>query len=91
VSAIDVDRDYLQSIALIIQNFFFYLMIPGILATVWEGVRHWGSWQERQVYDQEPFSIPQSGRRERKEFWMPLIFYLFAWLVHPLLLSFVVV
>ena len=41
VSAVDVDRDYLQSLAIILQNFFFYLMMPGILATVWEGVRHW--------------------------------------------------
>ena len=41
VSAVDVDRDYLQNIAIILQNFFFYLMMPGILACVWEGVRHW--------------------------------------------------
>lgn len=41
VSAIDVDRDYLQNLAIILQNFFFYLMMPGILACVWEGVRHW--------------------------------------------------
>lgn len=41
ISAIDVDRDYLQSVAIIVQNFFFYLMIPGTLAAVWEGVRHW--------------------------------------------------
>ena len=41
VSAIDVDRDYLQEIPIILQNFFFFLMTPGILACVWEGVRHW--------------------------------------------------
>ena len=41
VSAVDVDRDYLQDIPIILQNFFFYLMTPGILACVWEGVRHW--------------------------------------------------
>ena len=41
VSAVDVDRDYLQSVAIILQTFFFYLMVPGILAVVWEGVRHW--------------------------------------------------
>lgn len=41
ISAIDVDRDYLQSVAIIVQVFFFYLMVPGILAVVWEGVRHW--------------------------------------------------
>ena len=81
VSAVDVDRDYLQNIPIILENFFFYLMVPGILATVWEGVRHWGSWQERQIYDRDPFSLPQNDRRAKKEFYMPLVFYLFAWLV----------
>ncbi|MCJ1387973.1 hypothetical protein MMC18_000816 [Xylographa bjoerkii] len=79
-SAVDVDRDYLQDLAIILQSFFFYLMIPGLLGVVWEGVRHWGSWQERQVYDQDPFSLPQNDKRSRKEFFMPLTFYLFAWL-----------
>jgi len=41
ISAIDVDRDYIQSVAIIIQVFFFYMMVPGIMAVVWEGVRHW--------------------------------------------------
>ncbi|MCJ1287830.1 hypothetical protein MMC26_007182 [Xylographa opegraphella] len=79
-SAVDVDRDYLQGLAIILQSFFFYLMIPGLLGVVWEEVRHWGSWQERQAYDQDPFSLPQNDKRSRKEFFMPLIFYLFAWL-----------
>lgn len=39
--SIDVDRDYLQSTAIILQSFFYYLMLPGLLAGVWEGVRHW--------------------------------------------------
>ncbi|MCJ1308704.1 hypothetical protein MMC25_002358 [Agyrium rufum] len=81
ISAIDVDRDYLQGTAIVLENFFFYLMVPGILAVVWEGVRHWGSWQERQIYDREPFSLPQKwDLREQKEFYLPLVFYLFAWL-----------
>ena len=41
VSAIDVDRYYLQSSPLIIQTIFWYLMVPGLLACVWESVRHW--------------------------------------------------
>ena len=41
ISSVDVDRDYLQGSGLVIQTFFWYLMIPGLLATVWEGVRHW--------------------------------------------------
>ena len=40
-SAVDVDRDYLQGLAIILQTFFFYLMIPGLLGVVWEGIRHW--------------------------------------------------
>lgn len=40
-TGIDVDRDYLQSTAIILQSFFGTLMMPGILATVWEAVRHW--------------------------------------------------
>lgn len=41
ISAIDVDRYYLQSSPLIIQTLFWYLMVPGLLACVWENVRHW--------------------------------------------------
>jgi hypothetical protein len=41
LSAIDVDRYYLQSAPIIVQTFFWYLMIPGLLACVWESVRHW--------------------------------------------------
>ncbi|KAI9676847.1 MAG: hypothetical protein M1817_006686 [Caeruleum heppii] len=78
--SVDIDRGYVLSLPIILQNFFYYLMIPGILAAVWESVRHWGSWQERQIYDRDPFSIPQDSTRGKREFWMPLIFYLFAFL-----------
>jgi|SRR5436190_3933248 len=40
-TSIDVDRNYLQSIAIILQSFFYHLMFPATLAAVWEGVRHW--------------------------------------------------
>lgn len=39
--SIDVDRNYCQSMAIMLQSFFFFLMVPIMLATVWEGVRHW--------------------------------------------------
>ena len=39
--SIDVDRAYLQGLAIVLQNFFYFLMTPGILAAVWESVRHW--------------------------------------------------
>ncbi|KAF2459479.1 hypothetical protein BDY21DRAFT_191340 [Lineolata rhizophorae] len=80
ITAVDVDRDYLQSIALILQSFFFCLMLPGTLAMVWEATRHWGSWQERQIVDSDPYGLPQDDRRSKTEFWLPLVFYLFAWL-----------
>jgi hypothetical protein len=41
ISSVDVDRDFLQDMAIILQSFFFYLMYPGTLAAVWEAVRHW--------------------------------------------------
>ena len=41
INGVDVDRDYLQSTPIILQSFFYYLMLPGILACVWESVRHW--------------------------------------------------
>lgn len=96
LTGVDVDRYYLQQIPIILQSFFFVLMVPGILAAVWESTRHWwvpntsltyqrlifyrGSWQERQAVDREPFSLPQDDKRARVEFWLPLVFYLFAWL-----------
>ena len=85
-TGLDVDRD-LPSMSLILQSFFYFLMIPALLAAVWESVRHWGSWQERQIIDRDAFSLPPGGSRDRKEFWMPLIFYLFAFMVRTLLIA----
>lgn len=39
--SIDVDRWYLQGLPILLQSIFYYLMVPGILAAVWESVRHW--------------------------------------------------
>ena len=41
ITSIDEDRDYLQEIAIVLQTLFFMLMVPGTLAMVWEGTRHW--------------------------------------------------
>lgn len=41
INGVDVDRDYLQSTSIVLQSFFYYLMLPGVLACVWESVRHW--------------------------------------------------
>ncbi|KAF2174772.1 hypothetical protein K469DRAFT_704375 [Zopfia rhizophila CBS 207.26] len=80
LTGVDVDRYYLQQMPIILQSFFFMLMVPGALAMVWEATRHWGSWQERQIVDRDPFVLPQDDKRAKTEFWLPLIFYLFAWL-----------
>lgn len=80
-TAVDVDRYYLPQLPIILTSFFWFLMQMGIMALVWEAVRHWGSWMERQYVDPDPFSLRQEGRRYWVEFWLPLIFYLFLWLV----------
>jgi hypothetical protein len=80
LTGIDVDRYYLQQIPIILQSFFYVLMFPGTLAMVWEATRHWGSWQERQIVDRDPYGLPQDDRRSRTEFFLPLVFYFFAWL-----------
>jgi hypothetical protein len=41
LTGVDVDRYYLQQIPIVLQSFFFVLMVPGILAAVWEATRHW--------------------------------------------------
>jgi hypothetical protein len=50
---------------------------------VWEAVRHWGSWMERQFIDPDPFVLREDDKRAQVELYVPLIFYLFLWLVSP--------
>lgn len=54
----------------------------GILSYLglWEANHCRGSWQERQIVDADPYGMPQDDRRAKVEFWLPLVFYLFAWL-----------
>ena len=78
---VDVDRYYIQELPITVTVFFWFLMCQGTMALVWEAVRHWGSWQERQYIDPNPFELRQDDRRAMCEFWMPLWFYLWVWLV----------
>ncbi|KAJ9666493.1 hypothetical protein H2201_003416 [Coniosporium apollinis] len=80
ITGIDIERNYLQSTAIILQSFFYSLMFPGTLAMVWEATRHWGSWQERQICDIDPYRLPQDDKRSKVEFYLPLVFYLLAWM-----------
>jgi len=40
-TGVDVDRDYILNTPFILQSVFMTLMVPGLLASVWEAVRHW--------------------------------------------------
>ncbi|KAK1973988.1 hypothetical protein LZ30DRAFT_787362 [Colletotrichum cereale] len=77
---IDVDRFYVVGLPIIINSFFWYLLQQFTIALVWEAVRHWGSWSERQAVDPDPFSLRDGDRRSKIEFWAPLWFYLWLWL-----------
>jgi hypothetical protein len=78
--SIDVDRDYLPGSALILNNIFYYCLLPTTLAATWESVRHWGSWQERQQVDVDAWVFQQDDTRSKIEFYQPLVFYLFDFL-----------
>lgn len=78
--AIDVDRDRIPGTAIILQSVFYYVSLPMILAAVWEMTRHWGSFEERKVLDEDPFALQAEDRRSKFEFYLPLIFYLFGFL-----------
>lgn len=77
---VDVDRYRVQELPIIVTTFFYYLMSLGTVCVVWEAVRHWGSWLERQYVDPNPFILPDDDRRSKIEFYLPLWFYLIAWM-----------
>ena len=79
--AIDVDREYIQSTAIVLQSVFYTVMLPTALAAVWEMARHWASWEERKVLDADPYHFEPDDRRSKVELYIPLFFYLFAFLV----------
>lgn len=43
-----------------------------------------GSFLERQLVDEDTFAFKQDDKRAKIEFYVPLVFYLFAFLVRPL-------
>jgi hypothetical protein len=81
IAGVDVDRYYVPELPIVLNNFFWILMLPTTMCVVWESVRHWGSWQERQLVDPNSFALKQDDRRSKVEFWIPLVFYFFAWMV----------
>ena len=61
--------------------FFYYLLCWGTTALVWEAVRHWGSWLQRQYVDPDAFALSDDDQRSKIEFYLPLWFYFWLWLV----------
>ena len=82
---VDVDRYYIQELPITVTVFFWYLMCMGTVAITWEAVRHWCSWQERQYIDPNPFVYSEDDRRAKIEFYLPLWFYAWVWLVSSLI------
>lgn len=80
IAGVDVDRYYVPELPIVLNNFFWILMLPTTMCVVWESVRHWGSWQERQLVDPNSFALKQDDRRSKVEFWIPLVFYFFTWM-----------
>lgn len=70
----------MQELPIVITCFFWFLICQGTTALVWEAVRHWGSWQERQFIDPNPFILPLDDKRAKMEFWLPMWFYFWTWL-----------
>lgn len=81
IAGVDVDRYYLTELPIVLCSFFYFLTLPTIMAVIWESVRHWGSWLERQVLDPDPFFLKQDDLRSQVELYLPLVFYFFAFLV----------
>jgi hypothetical protein len=81
ITGIDVDRYYLPELPIVLSNFFWFLMLPATMCVMWESARHWGSWQERQLIDPNPFSLKQNDKRSQVEFYLPLAFYFCVWMV----------
>ncbi|KAK4209286.1 hypothetical protein QBC37DRAFT_294857 [Rhypophila decipiens] len=86
ITGVDVDRYYMPELPLVLTSFFWYLMQVGTIALVWEAVRHWGSWMERQFIDPDPFLLRQDDRRSKVEFYLPLLAYLWMWLAFFLII-----
>ncbi|KAK4224283.1 hypothetical protein QBC38DRAFT_485761 [Podospora fimiseda] len=80
LTVMDVDRYYLPELPIILTSFFWFLMQMGAMAIVWEAVRHWGSWMERQFIDPDPYALREDDTRSQIEFYLPLVYYLFWWL-----------
>ncbi|KAK9248676.1 hypothetical protein V1506DRAFT_452220 [Lipomyces tetrasporus] len=79
--SIDIDRDYIQGTSLTSYGAVFSSILPACLASVWEMTRHWGSFEERRVFEADPFRFRNNDRRSMVHLLMPIIFYVFGFLL----------
>lgn len=88
VTNIDVDRYYLPELPVALSSAFWSLMLPATVCIIWESIRNWGSFQERQRLDDYAFAMVQDDLRDRTVLCTPLLFYAFIVVVsHPSLPS----
>ncbi|KIW87427.1 uncharacterized protein Z519_12063 [Cladophialophora bantiana CBS 173.52] len=85
-TAVDVDRDYIVNTPIILQCFFLTLMVPVLLACVWEAVRYWSSCHHRRLREAESFAYSANVFQNRTNFYLPLLFYAFDSLVFFMLI-----
>lgn len=84
ITNVDVDRYYLPELPLALSSVFWSLILPTTMCIVWESVRNWGSWQERQMVDDSSRTLRQDNLRDKVTLCIPLLFYLFIVLVRCL-------
>ncbi|KIY02725.1 uncharacterized protein Z520_01190 [Fonsecaea multimorphosa CBS 102226] len=85
-TAVDVDRDYIINTPMILQSFFLTLMVPVLLACVWEAVRSWSSFNHRQFQEAQSYTFSADTFHDRATFYLPLLFYAFDCLVFFMLI-----
>ena len=73
-AGVNADRIYLPDTSVVLQSFFFTVLLPAALAMVWETSRHWGSFHKRLLKDSS--TLRRNLGRDRVEFWLPVAFYL---------------
>ncbi|KAK9461771.1 uncharacterized protein V1516DRAFT_254870 [Lipomyces oligophaga] len=78
--SIDIDRSYLQGVALTSFGAIFTTICPSCIAAVWEMVRHWCSFEERRYVEDDPFHYRSGDKRSHVHLVMPIVFYLFDFL-----------
>jgi hypothetical protein len=67
IMTVDVDRSHIQGTSLILQSVFYTLMAPGLMAAVWEAVRHWYTSLSHPVFSFIAHFCTDNGRASWQE------------------------